>query len=165
MLPSRLNYRTSEVSVSSIWLLSSCHGALLTYPCSQNRFKSPLDLRLNPAAFSRLEELQLSATLTTWTEFRSLLPHLPALRAVELGYNKLRALSQEISSIHVDVSYQNSSLQDVNLDGNELDNFADISSAMRNFTGSVNLPIYSVLTTATAYLQIGSIGSSSHPIT
>ncbi|KAI0807698.1 hypothetical protein C8Q74DRAFT_81996 [Fomes fomentarius] len=100
---------------------------------NQNRFRSPKDLHFDATAFLCLEELQLSATLTTWNTFQILLPHMPALRIVELGYNRLQVLSSETN---LDSRWRkNVTLHSVNFDGNGLDSFADISSAMRNLSG------------------------------
>ncbi|KAI0822831.1 hypothetical protein BC628DRAFT_1387870 [Trametes gibbosa] len=96
---------------------------------NQNRLR--LSQHMDIRAFQRLEELQLNATLTTWEEFQALLPCMPSLTSVELGYNCLRTLQQESRD---DVTDRNSSnisiIKSVNLDGNELEDFADLCAAL-----------------------------------
>lgn len=104
---------------------------------SQNRMRPPQNIRLESSAFHRLEELQLSATLMTWSEFHAVLPFMPALTTVELGYNRLRTLRPD-SGPHS--SHGALTLQEVNLDGNDLDNFVDINEAMSNLPGCILLP-------------------------
>ncbi|PIL24269.1 hypothetical protein GSI_14022 [Ganoderma sinense ZZ0214-1] len=99
---------------------------------NQNRMRPPQVLRHESPAFHRLEELQLSATLTTWKEFQVLLRYMPALTTVELGYNRLRTLRPDSEPPS---NYSAPALQEINLDGNELDSFVDINEAMRNLPG------------------------------
>ncbi|TBU35667.1 hypothetical protein BD311DRAFT_707861 [Dichomitus squalens] len=97
---------------------------------NQNRLLPLKALRPDSTAFHKLEELQLSATLSTWSEFQALLPYMPALRIAELGYNRLRVLSGDSSSRP---RYSAPALQEVNLDGNELSSFVDVREAVSNF--------------------------------
>ncbi|KAI0748566.1 hypothetical protein C8Q80DRAFT_1103758 [Daedaleopsis nitida] len=96
-----------------------------------NRFKPPENLHCDITAFRHLEELQLNATLTSWNEFDKLLPYMPNLRSVELGYNRLCVLYPAASSQVARPSH--STLEIVNFDGNELESFVDVSSAVANF--------------------------------
>nr|VWO94838.1 Adenylate cyclase [Ganoderma boninense] len=108
---------------------------------NQNRMRPPQFLRHDSAAFHRLEELQLSATLTTWNEFQILLHYMPALTTVELGYNRLQTLRPDSETPS---NYGAPALQEVNLDGNELDSFLDINKAMNNLPGELTGCIYSL---------------------
>ena len=94
----------------------------------------PQNLLPDSSAFHRLEELQLSATLLTWSEFRALLPYMPALTTVELGYNRLRTLPPGSASHS---NHRAPAVQEMNLDGNELDNFVNINEAMCSLPGYV----------------------------
>ncbi|RPD80376.1 hypothetical protein L226DRAFT_500829 [Lentinus tigrinus ALCF2SS1-7] len=94
---------------------------------NQNRLMPPDSSQLNAVAFQCLEELQISATLITWDEFQTLLPHMPALKAVEFGYNRMKAVSSNTWPA-------NGTVQVVNLDSNELDSFQDVCSALHNLS-------------------------------
>ncbi|KAI0672908.1 hypothetical protein C8Q78DRAFT_1187012 [Trametes maxima] len=96
---------------------------------NQNRLQLPRNLSPETAAFGRLEELQLNATLSTWTHFTELLTYLPCLKAVELGYNRLRAL-RDAHAPTATANYASTTVETLNLDGNELCNFADVCAAM-----------------------------------
>ncbi|KAI0647367.1 hypothetical protein C8Q79DRAFT_908297 [Trametes meyenii] len=96
---------------------------------NQNRLQLPRDLSPDTSAFRRLEELQLNATLSTWAHFREVLTYLPSLKAVELGYNGLRTLQDAHATITAG-GYANTTVETLNLDGNELDNFADVCAAL-----------------------------------
>ncbi len=99
--------------------------------------RPPKNLLSDSSAFQRLEELQLSATLLSWNEFQVLLLYMPVLATVELGYNRLRALRPDSVSHS---THRSLTLQEVNLDGNELDSFDDINEAMSNLPGCVLIP-------------------------
>lgn len=100
---------------------------------SQNRFRPPQYFSV--AAFERLEELQLNATFTTWEEFQAIIPHMPALASVELGYNGLRS-ADKVQGHDTARWPQNSAIRSINLDGNELDQFADACARMHNLSAS-----------------------------
>lgn len=104
---------------------------------SQNRLLRPNNLRPSSAAFHKLEELQLSATLSTWDDFQALLAYMPALRTVELGYNRLRVLVGDSASRP---AHRAPTLQDVNLDGNELNSMTDICNALSGLPRWVPVP-------------------------
>ncbi|KIM86184.1 hypothetical protein PILCRDRAFT_816109 [Piloderma croceum F 1598] len=77
-------------------------------------------------AFPKLTELQLNGTLMTWSDAEELVFVIPSLRLVEMGYNRLRCLSSSPAlakpSIHV-----------INLDGNELDDWAHICETFQPY--------------------------------
>ncbi|KAI0723930.1 hypothetical protein C8T65DRAFT_734439 [Cerioporus squamosus] len=100
---------------------------------NSNRLISPESSQLNASAFHRLEEIQLSSTLISWAEFQILLPHMPTLKAVELGYNRMKTLSSDRPS--QSTWSTNTTVQTVNLDSNELDSFQNINSATHNLSG------------------------------
>lgn len=83
-------------------------------------------------AFSRIEELQISSTLTTWPKATQLVSCMPSLRLVEIGYNRLDSLAGLDTE---QTSAEHPTLQVINLDGNFLGNWADICVALKPFTG------------------------------
>ncbi|KAI0362453.1 hypothetical protein OH77DRAFT_1467198 [Trametes cingulata] len=95
---------------------------------NQNRLRPPQ--HLDVCAFERVEELQLNATLTTWEEFQAILAYMPALRTVELGYNRLRMLDSGAGTAPLGSNM--TTVQSINLDSNELDNFGSICSSMQD---------------------------------
>ncbi|TFK94748.1 RNI-like protein [Polyporus arcularius HHB13444] len=99
---------------------------------NSNRLIPPERSQLNVLAFQRLEELQLSGTLVSWAELQILLPHMPALSTVELGYNRMKGLSSDRQP--QSTWPRNTTVQTVNLDSNELDSIHDISSATYNLS-------------------------------
>ncbi|KAH9945843.1 uncharacterized protein BXZ73DRAFT_86099 [Epithele typhae] len=111
---------------------------LRTLSLNQNRLM-PLGTSLSvPKPFQKLEDLQLSATLTTWNECRSLLQYLPSLKAIEFGYNRIRLLSDNDSPWP---SHEN--LQSVNFDSNELYSFTDLHDGLENIPGLKRLMLTS----------------------
>lgn len=77
----------------------------------------------------------MNATFTTWEEFQAIIPHMPALASVELGYNGLS--SAEKVQGHDTVRWStNFTIRSINLDGNELDHFADACARMHNLSAS-----------------------------
>ena len=65
--------------------------------------------------------------------------YLPSLRTVELGYNRLRSLVTEQGPQSTPLCHSNAMLHSINLDGNNLDSFSDVCSAMRSLLGWVRL--------------------------
>ncbi|VDB82704.1 unnamed protein product [Peniophora sp. CBMAI 1063] len=92
---------------------------------NNNRFRSftkPPGLN----TFAKLEELQLSGTMTSWQEMLSIISHMPRLRHIEMGYNRLNTLTSD--------GYQWSThcgLELVNLDNNRLNEWLEIARALR----------------------------------
>ncbi|KAF9261399.1 hypothetical protein L218DRAFT_870040 [Marasmius fiardii PR-910] len=76
--------------------------------------------------FLNLLELQLNGSLTTWQQFQEIIPYMPKLRAVELGYNHLSDLSGS--------SAPESQIQTLNFDNNELFNWNNIWDTLGTFT-------------------------------
>lgn len=86
------------------------------------------------SSFLNLKELQLNGTLTDWEKLtRVLLPVMPKLEVVEIGYNRISHLSLESP-----LSDTPSKLQTLNLDGNELDDWEGICAALDRFPTCVN---------------------------
>ncbi|EIW60185.1 uncharacterized protein TRAVEDRAFT_164763 [Trametes versicolor FP-101664 SS1] len=107
---------------------------------NQNRLRPPQYFCV--AAFERLEELQLNATFTTWEEFQAIIPHMPALASVELGYNGLRS-ADKVQGHDTARWPKNSTIRSINLDGNELDQFADACARMHNLSALQRLVLTS----------------------
>lgn len=113
--------------------LNVAHASASRQRYSQNRLGPPQALSHDVSAFRRLEELHLNATLATWEEFQNLLAYLPSLRTLELGYNRLRALTKTMTP-GTTSNEKNRTVRSVNLDSNELDDLTDISEAMRDLS-------------------------------
>ncbi|KAF9227719.1 RNI-like protein [Gyrodon lividus] len=92
---------------------------------NQNRFL-PLEGKLPTSAFLCLCELQLNGTLITWEEFRRVASFMPSLRSVELGYNRIKSLTAQSS--------WTIPLLSLNLDGNLLDNWTQMSTSLSECT-------------------------------
>lgn len=106
---------------------------------SQNRFTLPSGTVELPSAFLSLEELQLNKTLLTWIDFTEyLLPHLPNLTTVELGYNRLDHLSDETTGRKPPTT--ETRLSTVNFDGNSLNNWSEICLSLAKYPTCVLLP-------------------------
>lgn len=106
----------------------------LTQPIyiSQNRFALPSDTIGLPSAFPNLQELQLNKTLLAWIDFTEyLLPHLPRLINVELGYNRLDHLSDETTRRKHPTT--DTELTTVNFDGNSLNDWPEICSSLAKY--------------------------------
>jgi hypothetical protein len=67
-----------------------------------------------------------------------LLPHLPKLTSVELGYNSLDCLSDETTWQKPTIT--NTKLSTVNFDGNNLNNWSEICSSLAKYPTCVFLP-------------------------
>ncbi|KAF9792846.1 hypothetical protein BJ322DRAFT_1153258 [Thelephora terrestris] len=101
---------------------------------NQNRFTLPSGEAELSSAFLNLNELQLNKTLLTWIDFTEyLLPHLPNLTVVELGYNRLGHLSHESTPLEPGPPIANTKLSTVNFDGNRLNNWSDLCSSLVKF--------------------------------
>ncbi|KIP12320.1 hypothetical protein PHLGIDRAFT_98272 [Phlebiopsis gigantea 11061_1 CR5-6] len=100
---------------------------------NQNRLSLPSNIPTFRAAFSRIRELQINSTLTTWTDLRRLVGCMPSLTRVESGYNRLHSLSDgpDTTANNAAVSL---TLQEINLDGNFLQKWSAVYSALTDFT-------------------------------
>lgn len=92
---------------------------------SRNRFL-PLGSEFITAAFEYIVELQLNSTLVTWEEFRGVLPFMPGLQLVELGYNRL-------TSLHAKGPKSISHIRCLNFDTNELNDWVGVTLALSEF--------------------------------
>ena len=97
---------------------------------SRNRLTRFKDASIAASAFSKLTELQLNGTLMTWPETEELLLAIPNLHLVEMGYNRLRRLSPFPTSARPNI-------QVVNLDSNELDDWAHICETFKPYNAYV----------------------------
>ena len=98
---------------------------------SYNRLCMPADASLFETAFSRLRELQITSTLTTWAEVRRLVSLMPSLRVLEVGYNRLHSLGP----LGSDSLPDDTRLEVLNLDGNWLCRWSELCQALEWFTG------------------------------
>ncbi|KAI0690587.1 hypothetical protein BC835DRAFT_173148 [Cytidiella melzeri] len=100
---------------------------------NQNRLAMPQDTTLFAAAFSTIQELQLSSTLTPWIDIQQLIRHMPCLTVIECGYNRLTTLP-EAPGNSVAFTQVNTPLRTVNFDGNELCIWKEVVAALRCYT-------------------------------
>ncbi|KZV96199.1 RNI-like protein [Exidia glandulosa HHB12029] len=108
--------------------------ALQSLSLNYNRFQ-PLTEPLHTTAFTNLSELRLNGSLVSWDQashipkqastFALLSPALPALREVQLGYNRLSELSTEHR-------IEARKLETLNVDGNQLHSWANLMEALRS---------------------------------
>ncbi|KAF9652922.1 hypothetical protein BDM02DRAFT_3183259 [Thelephora ganbajun] len=99
---------------------------------SQNRFTLPSGAIELSSAFLNLQELQLNKTLLTWIDFTEyLLPRLPKLTSIELGYNRLDHLSDGTTERMPPTT--NTKLSTVNFDGNSLNNWSEICLSLAKY--------------------------------
>jgi len=112
-------------------------------PISQNRFTLPSRAVELSSAFLNLQELQLNKTLLAWMDFTEyLLPHLPKLTTVELGYNRLDHLSDETTWQKLPTA--DTKLSTVNFDGNSLNDWSEICLSLAKYP-TCALPPYLVV--------------------
>ncbi|KIJ69172.1 hypothetical protein HYDPIDRAFT_80917 [Hydnomerulius pinastri MD-312] len=93
---------------------------------NRNRFLPP-EAELSTSAFLRIRELQLNSTLISWEEFREVASFMTSLQAVQLGYNRLKTLTSRSSPPIPE-------LQVINFDGNELDDWIQVSKSLSECT-------------------------------
>ncbi len=89
-------------------------------------------------AFASLRELQINAVLVTWTEIRVLTNYMPKLQIIETGYNQLQRLVADDSRLPADITI-NSALEVINLDSNELTEWAQTCEAIGSYTSCASL--------------------------
>ncbi|KIJ16977.1 hypothetical protein PAXINDRAFT_132022 [Paxillus involutus ATCC 200175] len=117
---------------------------------NRNRFL-PLGSELPTLAFLRLCELQLNGTLITWEEFRRVASFMTSLRSVELGYNRLKSLTAKSS--------WTIALQSLNLDGNLLDDWTQMSTSLSDFT-----TLQRLILSSNGIRTISALNSASSPL-
>lgn len=61
-----------------------------------------------------------------WNAVQDIIRYMPALRVMELGYNRIQSLSAGQTS--------HTSLEELNLDSNLLSSWSDICAALRPYT-------------------------------
>lgn len=115
-------------------LCKACIAARLAETsCSSHcRLSLPSNTDLSKAAFSRIKELQINSTMTTWQELRLLVGYMPSLRLIEAGYNRLHSLA-EGRNVLVENADVISTLHGINLDGNLLREWFEVCSALTPF--------------------------------
>lgn len=100
-------------------------------------------------AFSALTTLQLNATLMTWAETEQIALAIPSLTELESGYNNLKQLSS--SSPTHNGNPAGSTMEVLNLDANELSDWAHICQTLAPYTKYR----YLISLTAVFHLRIG----------
>ncbi|KAI0957748.1 hypothetical protein AcW1_006039 [Taiwanofungus camphoratus] len=108
---------------------------------NQNRLRPASDFNPLASAFRRLRELQLNATLTTWTELEHVISYMPNLQILEMGYNRLKSLAA--SDRNSGVRSNNSTIEEVNLDSNELPDWSAVCRALKPYTALQRLVLTS----------------------
>ena len=79
------------------------------------------------SAFLNLTEIQLNGTLLSWPEVYGIITKMPALRGLEMGYNRLSSLSTGGGS---DPQGPHPTIQTLNLENNELAEWTIIASSI-----------------------------------
>ncbi|KAJ7578440.1 outer arm dynein light chain 1 [Mycena floridula] len=92
---------------------------------NRNRLASPRDLSIMSNGFLAIIEICLSATLTTWSELEEIAIYMPKLCLIEMGYNHLASL--------VSPGQKSSTVQSINLDGNECTDWTDIGASLLQY--------------------------------
>ncbi|KAH7911409.1 hypothetical protein BJ138DRAFT_1238414 [Hygrophoropsis aurantiaca] len=137
------NIRGLDLSASLIssWAVVAMISAelpiLQRLSLNRNRFM-PIARPLSSSAFLKLLELQLSSTMMTWEELTNVIAFMPLLHLVEFGYNHLTRLSSDTSP-----GDTISTIQSVNLDGNDLSDWRHICHSLQDFTGLEHLVVSS----------------------
>ncbi|KAL4248489.1 hypothetical protein ABKN59_007766 [Abortiporus biennis] len=98
-----------------------------------NRLTMPTNLNLMSSAYNQLQELQVNATLITWSQLQFIISFMPQLVSVEVGFNNLSKLTVSkdesdqrevpgtgITGNPTSTAKTNTSLRTINLDGNKL---------------------------------------------
>ncbi|KAI0345299.1 outer arm dynein light chain 1 [Trametopsis cervina] len=100
---------------------------------SHNRLAMPQDSVRFSNAFSTIQELQINSTLIPWIDLKLLISYMPSLTSVECGYNGYATLASQhggvLGSAPTDIP-----LRIINLDCNELHDWAHIVSALQVYT-------------------------------
>ncbi|EKM55323.1 uncharacterized protein PHACADRAFT_173426 [Phanerochaete carnosa HHB-10118-sp] len=108
--------------------------ALETLALNDNRLAMPsFSTPRFSEAFSKIKELQISSTLTRWSETMHLVSCMPSLCILETGYNRLERLA--ITDGAPQTHAEHSTLRAINFDGNSLHSWSDICSALASFMG------------------------------
>ncbi|KZV65417.1 hypothetical protein PENSPDRAFT_655794 [Peniophora sp. CONT] len=134
------NLRGVDLSYSLIpsWDVISLIGeelpSLERLALNNNRFRLFTE-RPSSRAFSKLIELQLSGTMTTWKEMLDIISYMPALKHVEMGYNRLKSLSLDDEHGRPTAC----GLELVNLDNNPLHDWLEIVGALKTMDKLVRL--------------------------
>lgn len=107
---------------------------------NQNRLSLPTNHDGALAAFRDVYELQLNTTLATWDDMQHIIRYMPALRAIEIGYNRIQSLS---TGRDVAAPPSHPRLEEINLDSNSLSSWPDICEALRPYTALQRLVLTS----------------------
>ncbi|KAH9928160.1 uncharacterized protein B0H18DRAFT_1001521 [Fomitopsis serialis] len=107
---------------------------------NQNRLNLPINHDGALAAFRDVYELQLNTTLATWDDMQHIIRYMPALRAIEMGYNRIQSLS---TGRDVTAPRSHPRLEEINLDSNSLSSWPKICEALRPYTALQRLVLTS----------------------
>ncbi|PFH54254.1 hypothetical protein AMATHDRAFT_135907 [Amanita thiersii Skay4041] len=118
-------------SWDSVALVTSELSSLQRLALNRTRLLPPADFILMSKAFSKLLELQLNCTLTTWPDMVTVISMMPSLQLVEMGHNRLSRLPGTDKLVH------NASIQVFNLDSNLCNNWTNLVQSFRHYPSYV----------------------------
>ena len=95
----------------------------------------PRDPARLAAAFARLTELLLNATLTPWAHMQEITAPMPRLEAVEMGYNHLTDLTPSTKCA------AHPGIRAINLEGNECADWAVVCGRLQEYQSQVGFPL------------------------
>ncbi|TFY62943.1 hypothetical protein EVJ58_g3536 [Rhodofomes roseus] len=136
-------------------LLVPSRRPVLRLALNQNRLCPPTEHDRALAAFRNVYELQLNTTLTTWDDMQHIIRYMPALRTIEMGYNRIHTLSGGRDAI---ASRSHLRLEEINLDSNSLSSWPETCEALRPYTALQRLVL-----TSNAIESIGPLHDPSDP--
>ncbi|KAI0032818.1 hypothetical protein K488DRAFT_49021 [Vararia minispora EC-137] len=128
-----LNLRAVDLSFSLVpsWdviaLIASELPFLERLVLNNNRFQPFSTSDLNTQLFQRLTELQLSGTLMSWQAMLDVIARMPALKHLEMGYNRLSTLDSDQSG-----GPEGTGLELINFDSNQLSHWDGICHSLRS---------------------------------
>ncbi|CAO1635967.1 unnamed protein product [Jaminaea pallidilutea] len=114
--------RTLFASWADIAFLSRCLPRLRSIHLHHNRLNGAADIQ---HGMERIEELGLDCTNTEWSVVMQLAPQLPNLKILTVARNGIRSLADSTGSLA-----SLATLEELNLEANELDSWPDIHAAV-----------------------------------
>lgn len=102
---------------------------------SYTRLEMPRDPARLAAAFPRLTELLLNATLTPWAHMQEITAPMPRLEAIEMGYNHLTDLAPSAECV------AHPGIRAINLEGNECADWAVVCGRLQEYQSQVGFPL------------------------
>lgn len=98
---------------------------------SRNRLQLPSNFQSMEGAFQNLTDLQLNATLLSWTEMQAITSVMPKLQAIEMGYNQLSCLSDGV------IRPYGCNIQVINLDTNNCSDWVHLCASFSEYRSYV----------------------------